>query len=102
MSLSLPILVNRLLNGAHRWANITAPENTKWEQLFQIGGLIRKKRPREKEEIWAVGGGPLSAGDETRSTETRFRKEERRQSSVALVFLVLFAFVLFSFLSNNH
>lgn len=66
-------------------------------------GFNKKEKAKgERRDLGGGGGGPLSAGDETRSTETRFRKEERRQSSVALVFLVLFAFVLFSFLSNNH
>lgn len=71
MSLSLPISVNKLLNGAHRWANITAPWNTEWEQLFQIGGFIRKKGLREKEDIQETGHGRGEPGcrDEAQDRE---------------------------------
>lgn len=59
LSLSLPISVNKLLNWAQCWANITAAWNTKWEQLFQIGGSKdRLRRPRGSAcqgEDWPCG-----------------------------------------------
>lgn len=74
LSLSLPISVNKLLNGAHPWANITAAWNTKWEQLFQIGGSQgRKRRP-----------GGLHARGTTGPAVTRCQEGERQQSSLSL------------------